>query len=234
MEYLLSKEEMQAVINGDHGNVFAVLGIHRDKGSKEVFIRAYQPNTRSIEVLKNDGTSLGMMTKLDDRGFYQINLGVGENFAYRFKIENDLGNTYMAEDAYRFQSNIGDIDAYLFAEGTHLDMYKKLGAHPMTMDGVAGVSFAVWAPNAKRVSVVGGFNNWDGRVNVMRKHPTCGVWDIFIPGIGQGELYKYEIKTQQDYILVKSDPVAFYSEKGRIRHLSFTTSKIIIGKTKTG
>ncbi len=78
MEYLLSKEEMQAVINGDHGNVFAVLGIHRDKGSKEVFIRAYQPNTRSIEVLKNDGTSLGMMTKLDDRGFYQINLGVGE------------------------------------------------------------------------------------------------------------------------------------------------------------
>ena len=78
MEYLLSKEEMQAVINGDHGNVFAVLGIHRDKGSKEVFIRAYQPNTRSIEVLKNDGTSLGMMTKLDDRGFYQINLASGK------------------------------------------------------------------------------------------------------------------------------------------------------------
>lgn len=212
MEYLLSKEEMQAVIDGNHGNVFAVLGIHRDKGSKEVYIRAYQPNTRSIEVIKNDGTSLGKMTKLDDRGFYQINLGVGENFAYRFKIENDLGNVYMAEDVYRFQSNIGDIDAYLLAEGTHLDMYKKLGAHPLMMDGVAGVSFAVWAPNAKRVSVVGNFNNWDGRVNVMRKHPTCGVWDIFIPGIGQGELYKYEIKTQQDYILVKSDPVAFYSE----------------------
>ncbi len=212
MEYLLSKEEMQAVIDGNHGNVFAVLGIHRDKGSKEVYIRAYQPNTRSIEVIKNDGTSLGKMTKLDDRGFYQINLGVGENFAYRFKIENDLGNVYMAEDVYRFQSNIGDIDAYLLAEGTHLDMYKKLGAHPMMMDGVAGVSFAVWAPNAKRVSVVGNFNNWDGRVNVMRKHPTCGVWDIFIPGIGQGELYKYEVKTQQDYILVKSDPVAFYSE----------------------
>ncbi len=213
MEYLLSKEEMQAVIDGNHGNVFAVLGIHRDKGSKEVYIRAYQPNTRSIEVIKNDGTSLGKMTKLDDRGFYQINLGVGENFAYRFKIENDLGNVYMAEDVYRFQSNIGDIDAYLLAEGTHLDMYKKLGAHPMMMDGVSGVSFAVWAPNAKRVSVVGNFNNWDGRVNVMRKHPTCGVWDIFIPGIGQGELYKYEVKTQQDYILVKSDPVAFYSEK---------------------
>lgn len=213
MENLLSKEEMQAIINGDHGNVFSVLGIHRDKGSKEVFIRAYHPNTKSIELIKNDGTSLGQMTKLDERGFYQINLGQLENFAYKFKIENDLGNTYIQDDPYRFQSNIGDIDVYLFSEGNHLDMYKKLGAHVMTMDGVPGVSFAVWAPNAKRVSVVGAFNNWDGRVNVMRKHPTCGVWDIFIPGIGQGEIYKFEIKTQQDYILVKSDPVAFYSEK---------------------
>lgn len=213
MENLLSKEEMQAIINGDHGNVFSVLGIHRDKGSKEVFIRAYHPNTKSIELIKNDGTSLGQMSKLDERGFYQINLGQVENFAYKFKIENDLGNTYIQDDPYRFQSNIGDIDVYLFAEGNHLDMYKKLGAHVMTMDGVSGVSFAVWAPNAKRVSVVGSFNNWDGRVNVMRKHPTCGVWDIFIPGIGQGEIYKFEIKTQQDYILVKSDPVAFYSEK---------------------
>ena len=92
-------------------------------------------------------------------------------------------------------------------------MYKRLGAHVMEMDGIKGVGFAVWAPNAKRVSVVGGFNNWDGRAHVMRKHPTCGVWDIFIPGIGAGELYKYEIKTQEDYILVKSDPVAFWSEK---------------------
>ncbi len=212
MENLLSKEEMEAVINGDHGNVFAVLGIHKNKGSKEVFIRTYQPNTRSIELLKKDGTSLGQMTKLDDRGFYQINLGAIENFPYKFRIENDNGTVYEHEDSYRFSSILGDIDVYLLAEGNHLDMYKKLGAHVTEMDGVKGVSFAVWAPNAKRVSVVGNFNNWDGRVNAMRKHPTCGVWDIFIPGIDEGEIYKYEIKTQEDYILLKSDPLAFWSE----------------------
>ena len=213
MENLLSKEELEAVIDGDHGNVFAVLGIHKDKGSKEVFIRTYQPHTNKVELLNAQGDSLGFMTKIDECGFYQINLGKIENFAYKFRIENDMGVTYEAEDPYRFPSILGDMDVYLLAEGKHLNIYKKLGAHPLELNGVLGVSFAVWAPNAKRVSVVGGFNNWDGRVNVMRKHPTCGVWDIFIPGIHEGELYKYEIKTQDGSILVKADPMAFYSEK---------------------
>ena len=213
MENLLSKEEMEAIINGDHSNPFAVLGIHKDKGSKEVFIRAYQPNSRSMELLDSNGTSLGQMTKLDNRGFFQINLGPRENFAYRFRIENDRGDFYEKEDSYRFPSILGDIDLYLLAEGNHLEMYKKLGAHVVELNGVRGVSFAVWAPNAKRVSVVGNFNNWDGRTTVMRNHPSCGIWDIFIPGIGQGEIYKYEIKTRENYILVKSDPLAFYSEK---------------------
>lgn len=213
MENLLSKEEMEAIIVGDHGNAFAVLGIHKNKGSKDVFVRAYQPNTKSIELLKDDNTSLGFMTKLDERGFYQINLGSMENFSYKFKIENDLGEIYIKEDSYRFPSILGDIDIYLLAEGNHLDMYKKLGAHLVEFNGVKGVSFAVWAPNAKRVSVVGGFNNWDGRANPMRKHLSCGIWDIFIPGIGEGEIYKFEIKSQEGYILVKSDPMAFYGEK---------------------
>ena len=106
MENLLSKEEMNAVINGDHGNVFAVLGIHRDKGSKEVFIRTYQPNTKSVELLKKDGSSLGKMSKLDNRGFYQINLGQIENFAYKFRIENDKGQVYELEDAYRDRKSV--------------------------------------------------------------------------------------------------------------------------------
>ena len=213
MENLLSKEEMQAIIHGDHSNVFAVLGIHRDKGSKEVFIRAYQPDTKSIELLQNDGTSLGFMDKLDDGGFYQINLGKVENLHYKFKVENDNGTVYTKEDPYRFPSFFGDIDLYLIGEGNHLDMYKKLGAHITEIDGVKGVSFAVWAPNAKRVSVVGNFNNWDGRINVMRSHPSCGIWDIFVPNIGQWELYKFEVKTHENYILTKSDPIAFYSEQ---------------------
>ncbi len=213
MQNLLSKEEMEAVINGDHGNVFAVLGIHRNKGSKESFIRAYLPMSSSIEVLSRDGSSRGMMTKLDDRGFYQIDLGVTEDYDYKFRITNDKGAIYDAEDTYRFTPTLGDMDIYLLAEGNHLDMYKKLGAHVMEKEGIKGVAFAVWAPNAKRVSVVGAFNNWDGRVDVMRKHPSCGVWDIFIPGIGEGEIYKYEIKTNSNNIFLKADPVAFYSER---------------------
>ncbi|MBE6452353.1 MAG: 1,4-alpha-glucan branching protein GlgB [Alphaproteobacteria bacterium] len=213
MENLLSKEELEAVINGDHGNVFAVLGIHKNKGSKEVFIRTYQPHAKEIELVDANGNSLGQMTKIDARGFYQINLGKIENFSYKFRIKNDMDVVYEVEDPYRFPSTLGDMDVYLLAEGNHLNMYKKLGAHPMEIDGVRGVGFAVWAPNAKRVSVVGEFNNWDGRANVMRKHPTCGVWDIFVPSINVGELYKYEIKTHDGSILVKADPVAFYSEK---------------------
>ena len=213
MQNLLSKEEMEAVINGDHGNVFAVLGIHKNKGSKEVYIRAYQPHSISIEVLNRAGDSMGQMTKLDERGFYQIELGKIDNFDYKFRITNDQNYTYIAEDAYRFSSTLGDVDIYLLAEGSHLEMYKKIGAHVMEKDGVKGVGFAVWAPNAKRVSVVGAFNNWDGRVNVMRKHPSCGVWYIFIPSIGEGELYKFEVKTNNDDIVLKADPVAFYAEK---------------------
>ena len=187
MENLLSAEEMEAVINGDHGNVFAVLGIHRDKGSKNVFIRAFRPHAQTIEVVGRDGVSRGEMTRLDERGFFQINLGTVDNFSYQFKIRTDGGNVYTAEDPYRFHPTLGDIDVYLLSEGKHLEMYKKLGAHVMEQDGVKGVGFAVWAPNAKRVSVVGNFNNWDGRTCVMRKYQTCGVWDIFLPGLGEGE-----------------------------------------------
>ena len=213
MKNIISTSEMDAIINGDHGNVFAILGLHKNKGTKELFIRAYQPRTKSIEVFDENEKSLGVMKKLDDRGFYQLNLTNKDVVNYHFSVENDDGSKYIKDDAYRFGSIIGDIDVYLLSEGNHLDFYKKLGAHLIEIDGVKGVSFAVWAPNAKRVSVIGGFNQWDGRVNAMRKHPTCGVWDIFIPEAKDGDIYKFEIKTQENYILTKSDPVAFYAEQ---------------------
>ena len=115
MDNMLPKEEIEAIINGDHGNVFAVLGIHRDKGSKKIFIRAYQPFASAIEVIDDQKKSLGKMLKLDERGFFQINLDKTEYFTYKFKITNDKGNVYEAEDVYRFPSVIGDIDEYLFA-----------------------------------------------------------------------------------------------------------------------
>lgn len=212
MKNLLTPQETDAIINGCHDNVFAVLGQHRDKGSKNIFIRAFLPFTKSVEVLSQDGKILGSMTKLDERGFYQMEFGKVPDFKYRFLITTDEGQKQEREDPYSFEPTVGDMDAYLFSEGTHHQIYDVLGAHIREMNGVKGVSFAVWAPNAKRVSVVGDFNRWDGRIHVMRKHPSCGIWDIFIPGIEEGCVYKYEIKTGQDYILLKADPFAFYSE----------------------
>ncbi len=212
MDNMLAKEEIDAIVNGNHGNVFAVLGIHRDKGTKKVFIRVFNPFASAIEIIDAGGKMLGVMQKVDERGLFQINFDKTTDFAYKLKITNDMGHTYIAEDVYRFSSFIGDIDEYLFAQGNHREIYKKLGSHLTEINGVKGVVFAVWAPNAKRVSVVGNFNNWDGRVNVMRKHISCGIWDIFIPNLVEGEYYKFEIKTQQDYILSKADPLATYSE----------------------
>jgi 1,4-alpha-glucan branching enzyme len=134
---------------------------------------------------------------------------VKQRTPYRLRIDWD-GNEVELEDPYRFPPALGEQDLYLFGEGNHHNVYDKLGAHPMTLEGAGGVSFAVWAPSASRVSVVGGFNNWDGRRHVMRKHPGIGVWEIFIPNIGEGEVYKYELKGPNgDLLPLKADPFGF-------------------------
>lgn len=115
-------------------------------------------------------------------------------------------------DPYAFNPIISDLDRYLFNQGTHYKIYEKLGSHPMTVDGVKGILFAVWAPNAKRVSVVGSFNDWDGRRHPMRCLGDSGIWELFIPGVLEGDLYKYEIKTKENQLLLKTDPYGFYTE----------------------
>ncbi len=212
MEYIPSNEEIYAVITADHSNIFSVLGPHRDKGSKEFFIRTFQPASKKVEIIDKNNVIVAQMTKLHSDGFYQANIGKNLPKHYRLKVYYDDNTVCIKEDVYRFLPTLGDIDIYLFSEGTHRYMYDKLGAHLTEQDGVKGVSFAVWAPNAKRVSVVGDFNFWDGRTHVMRNHPSCGMWDIFIPDIGAGEKYKFEIKTQNNEILLKADPFAFYCE----------------------
>src|SRR5690606_37902324 len=118
------------------------------------------------------------------------------------------------EDPYRFPPVLGEMDAHLIAEGNHLGLYERLGAHPMTLEGVAGTYFAVWAPSAERVSVVGTFNGWDGRVHPMRKRVECGVWELFLPAVGPGEPYKFEICGAGGRMLpLKADPLAFRMEK---------------------
>ena len=140
--------------------------------------------------------------------------GKRERFRYRLRIEPHQGEAYEMEDAYRFGPVLGELDIHLLVEGTHLRAFEKLGSHVATIDGVDGASFAVWAPNAKRVSVVGDFNGWDGRCHPMRVRLECGVWEIFIPGAKVGSPYKYEIKDRFGNLLAeKADPFAIESEQ---------------------
>jgi 1,4-alpha-glucan branching enzyme len=136
-----------------------------------------------------------------------------ERFPYRLRVTRD-GTVREIEDPYRFAALLGELDLHLIAEGSHFELFRKLGAHPVVADGVAGVNFAVWAPNAARVSVVGSFNDWDGRRHPMRCHYGSGVWEIFLPGVERGALYKFEIKPRGDGApFLKADPLAFKCER---------------------
>ena len=138
-------------------------------------------------------------------------LAVGQS--YRLRAETGQGQVWDFDDPYRFGRLLGEIDEYLIGEGNHHDLWRVLGAHPGEREGIAGTRFAVWAPNAERVSVVGGFNGWDGRRHPMRRLGISGVWEIFLPGVGEGEIYKYEIRATGGAILpLKADPVGFGAE----------------------
>src|SRR5829696_4391435 len=173
-------------------------------------VRAFLPGANAVEVVSR-GDTLGTLEIIHPEGLFT---GVVEKRApYSLRVTWEDGNEAEVEDPYRFPGVLGDQDLYLFGEGNHLGLYEKLGAHPIRLEGVAGTSFAVWAPNARRVSVVGGFNFWDGRRHVMRRHPG-GVWEIFIPGVGEGEVYKYEIKGPNGELLpLKADPFGFRAER---------------------
>lgn len=202
------------IVAGRNSDPFAILGPHVIKGARDagLAIRLFVPRTRAAWVLAN-----GKATPLSPRGadgfFEAFFPGQNEVFPYRFRLENDQGVQYETEDPYRFGSCLGEWDLHLLGEGTHYRNFEKLGAHPIAHEGTHGVAFAVWAPNARRVSVVGDFNNWDGRQHPMRRHPGVGVWDLFIPGLGVGEKYKFELLSAAGAVLpLKADPYGFYFE----------------------
>ncbi len=212
-----SKDHAQAVdaiIGATHSDPFAFLGMHAEERGCGLKIRAFIPGADSVEVLDAiSGKRVSKMRRLRKEGFFISHIrGKTEPFPYRFRVQ--FGEEFIeGRDPYSFPPLFGELDAYLMAEGTHLESYKKLGAHPGSLEGVSGVCFSVWAPGASRVSVVGTFNHWDGRRHPMRLHPNCGVWEIFIPGIAAGALYKFEIKSGDGRTLpLKSDPYAFRCE----------------------
>jgi len=205
-------DEIEAIVGGYHGDPFSVFGPH--VAGKDCYIRAFHPQAAQLAVIIRASGTEFPMTRLHDSGLFEVAIAnTAEAPDYRLKAVFRDGSEVLYEDPYAFGSIFSDYDEYLLAEGTHDRLYTLLGAHPDELDGVAGVRFAVWAPNALRVSVVGDFNNWDGRRHAMRFQHGSGVWNIFLPGIGPGTIYKYEIKTRHvDYTVLKTDPVGFFSE----------------------
>ncbi|MEG6510228.1 1,4-alpha-glucan branching protein GlgB [Methyloligella sp. 2.7D] len=209
--YAPTAGEIDAIAHGTHSDPFAVLGLQGGNGSA-LTVRIFVPGAERVELLDYDGTAFGTVPMLHRAGFFGARFPSQQRIPYRLRVHKD-GASWEAEDPYRFPSAIPEMDLELIANGDHLKLYETLGAHPMTLEGVAGVRFAVWAPNAKRVSVIGNFNQWDGRRHVMRRHARAGVWDIFIPGIEKGEVYKFEILGHHGELLPqKADPVAFQQE----------------------
>jgi 1,4-alpha-glucan branching enzyme len=201
---------LQALAEARHADPFGVLGPHVE--SKGVVIRAVVPTAEGITVLRN-GSGAVEMTRRHPAGIFEAVLpDVAEIPDYRLRVSYHGGETSDIDDPYRYGRVLSDYDLYLFGEGKHTRIYDKLGAHPMTIGSAQGVHFAVWAPNARRLSVVGDFNAWDGRRHPMRSLGSSGVWEIFIPGLAIGERYKFELLTRYGEVILKSDPFGFAFE----------------------
>ncbi len=209
----LHPDAITALINGEHGAPFDLLGPH-PAGDGALSIRVFRPSARSASVVLGGSGEAIPMNRLRDEGFFEATIPApAEAPGYRVEVVTYEGERETFVDPYAFPPVLTDYDLYLFSEGRHLESYEKLGAHPHAINGVAGVVFAVWAPNAYRVSVIGGFNRWDARVHPMRYHADSGVWELFIPGVGVGEAYKYDLRSRTDgYHIEKADPYGFYAE----------------------
>jgi 1,4-alpha-glucan branching enzyme len=210
----LDQGAMDAIVGAYHGDPFAVLGLHQV--GDMLTVRVFRPDARAVTVedLSPGGAMHPAIPVHGDGLFEAVIEGKEQRFPYRLHFTSRDGHDWQAHDPYSFPPIMGEMDTHLFGEGQHWELYKHLGAQVRTVDGVQGTSFAVWAPNAQRVSVVGDFNGWDGRVHPMRKLLNCGVWDIFLPGIGEGAHYKFELKNCWGHTVLKSDPFAFFSQHG--------------------
>ena len=208
-----SSAEVAAICEGRHGDPFAVLGPHRAAGGL-CALRAFLPGaSRVTAVCADDGSPCGELGLRDPAGFFEGLIPGEQAESYRLQVRWRSGETDLLEDPYRFPPLLGDLDLWLLAEGSHRRPYEALGAEPASCLGVAGTRFSVWAPDASRVSVVGDFNHWDGRRFPMRRHPGCGVWEVFLPGVGPGARYKFEVRARDGTVLPqKADPYARRAE----------------------
>jgi len=223
MSNAIDYQENAAVLLGDpenarlikaveHAQPHAYLGAHPAEvgGVLGAIIRAYQPDAEMAWVIVAGAERA--MTSLGDGLFATFIASAQLPLRYRLSFQFADGRRLERGDPYRFLPTLGDMDLHLFNEGTHRRLWEVLGAHTRTLDGERGTSFAVWAPNAKRVSLIGDFTDWDGRLYQMRCLGSSGVWEIFVPGIEPGELYQFELKTKENWLRRKTDPLAFAME----------------------
>ncbi|MDQ3237101.1 MAG: 1,4-alpha-glucan branching protein GlgB [Actinomycetota bacterium] len=209
---MIHDETLRAIASGDHPDPFSVLGMHEEDG--EFVVRTFLPgDARRVQAVSVGGYSLGDLAPVNSDGLFAGIVSASEVVPYRLRVVWDDATVAEVEDPYRFPPTLGEMDLHLFGEGNHHRLYDKLGAHISEVDGVGGTAFAVWAPNARRVSVVGDFNGWEGRRHGMRKYPG-GVWEIFVPEVGDGAVYKFEIKGPDgEFLPLKADPFGFRAEK---------------------
>jgi 1,4-alpha-glucan branching enzyme len=214
---MLSNHDVSALMAAQHADPFGVLGMHLQAG--RIWVNALLPHASAVDVVERHTQRLvGSLQRLFDSGVFGGMLAARSvPFDYRLRVQWEQGegstaNRAVLDDPYAFSALLPDADAWLLAEGSHQRPYECLGAHPETHRGVEGTRFAVWAPNAKRVSVVGSFNQWDGRRHPMRLLHGCGVWEIFLPDVARGALYQFEILGATDAVQLKADPYAFASQ----------------------
>jgi 1,4-alpha-glucan branching enzyme len=204
------KADLTRLLHGRHHDPHSILGAH--PANNGVVVRVLHPAAARVELVLPDGRSREMGREIGAI-FAAFVPDAKMPLRYRVRFHFGDGTRWEREDPYRFLPTLGDVDLHLFNEGTHRRLWEKLGAHPTTMEGVAGVAFAVWAPTAQRVSVVGDFAHWDGRIFPMRSLGASGVWEIFLPEVAPGTLYKYEILSRDGDIRLKTDPFAFKMEQ---------------------
>ncbi|HWC14722.1 MAG TPA: 1,4-alpha-glucan branching protein GlgB [Actinomycetota bacterium] len=203
-------DRVERLVKGELRDPHGLLGRHPD-GDGEAVVRAWRPEAETVAIMI-EGEVVAKLDKVHEQGLFEGHVEDATS-DYFLEVTYPGGQSFTLRDPYSFLPTLGDVDLHLAGEGSHRKLYEKLGAHVRTERGVTGVGFAVWAPNARSVRVVGDFNSWDGRIHPMRSLGSSGVWELFIPDVGEGAYYKFEVVSAQGSLILKSDPYAFQTEE---------------------
>ncbi|MBA2643894.1 MAG: 1,4-alpha-glucan branching enzyme, partial [Solirubrobacterales bacterium] len=199
--------DLDRLVDRRHSDPHSLLGAHPAKGG--VVVRAWRPGAAGVSA-RVTGSAPVALEVVHPAGVFEVLLpGASLPLAYELEVDYGEHGTWTVRDPYSFLPTLGELDVHLAGEGRHEELYQHLGAHVREVDGIAGVAFALWAPAARSVSVVGDFNAWDGRLNPMRVLGPSGIWELFLPGAGPGSHYKFEVVTSDGEIRLKADPYAF-------------------------